>query len=176
MLTFSRSRREGRSANGTMTFRRPSAAVTNQQHQTANDASTPASALPLVIESQSARLNLPPFDGSMRYSREQLLDIFQGTSAEAVDVADLFVSGWNSMQANGATRSWGKSSEGTVPQDPTVCWESGGSVQPIGLQAMTAEEKEVSLIQANTATSIVCIRLPDAFFLLAFDRLLLEAY
>ncbi|CAK7236476.1 kinesin-like protein [Sporothrix bragantina] len=135
------SRRDGRSANGTLTFRRPSAAVVNQQSQTTLDASTPA--LPSVTESPAARPNLPAFDGSLRYSRDQLLDIFKGTPQTAIDVSNLFVGGWSTTQVNGAPRGWGKSSEGTIPQDPTVCWDSNGNVAPIGLQQMTEEEKEV---------------------------------
>ncbi|CAK7212135.1 kinesin-like protein [Sporothrix curviconia] len=134
-------RRDGRSANGTLTFRRPSAVVINQQSQNAPDASTPA--LPSVLESPATRPNLPLFDGSLRYSREQLLDIYKGTPSTAIDVSNLFVGGWSTTQVNGATRGWGKSSEGTIPQDPTVCWDSNGSVAPIGLQEMTEEEKEV---------------------------------
>ena len=141
ILTSSRSRRDGRSANGTLTFRRPSAAIANQQPQTAPDAAAPA--LPSLAESQSAQTSRPPFDGSLRYSRDQLMDIFKGTSTGAVDVDGLFVGGWNTTQVNGAPRGWGKSSEGTVPQDPTVCWDTNGGITPVGLQEMTEEEKEV---------------------------------
>ncbi|OAA65175.1 gyf domain containing protein [Niveomyces insectorum RCEF 264] len=135
------SRREGRPANGTMTFRRTSTAPSSQQSQAASDATTSATA-PSASEPQSALPDLPPFDGSLRYSREQLLGIYKATPVESIDVANLFVSGWNPSQANGATRGWGKSSEGTVPQDPTVCWDSNGRAKLMGLQEMTAEEKE----------------------------------
>ncbi|CAK7237240.1 kinesin-like protein [Sporothrix eucalyptigena] len=133
--------RHGRSANGTLTFRRPSAAVVNQQSQTASDASVPA--LPSLTESSVIRPNLPPFDGSLRYSRDQLLEIFKGMLPNSVDVNNLFVGGWSTTQVNGAPRGWGKSSEGTIPQDPTVCWDANGSIAPIGLQEMTEEEKEL---------------------------------
>ncbi|CAK7266591.1 kinesin-like protein [Sporothrix epigloea] len=134
-------RRDGRSANGTLTFRRPSAAIVNQQPQTASDASTPA--LPSVPGTPVARSNLPSFDGSLRYSREQLLDIFKGAPPTTTDVSDLFVGGWSNAQLNGTPRGWGKASEATVSQDPTVCWDSSGNVMPIGLQEMTEEEKEI---------------------------------
>ncbi|KIH90990.1 hypothetical protein SPBR_01203 [Sporothrix brasiliensis 5110] len=117
-------RRDGRSANGTLTFRRPSAAVVNQQSQAASDTSAPA--LPSVTESQAAQQSLPPYDGSMRYSH----------------VNNLLVEGWNTTQINGVARSWGKSSDGTVPQDPTVCWDATGGVTPMALQEMTEDEKE----------------------------------
>lgn len=93
-------------------------------------------------ESHDAQLALPPFDGSLRYSRENLLDIYNGT-ASPTGVHDLFVNGWNPTQAQSAQRGWGKSSEGTIPQDPTVCWDPSGSVRPIGTQDMTEQEKEV---------------------------------
>ncbi|KAL1888885.1 kinesin-like protein [Sporothrix stenoceras] len=134
------SRRDGRSANGTLTFRRPSAAVVNQQSQAAPDASAPV--LPSLTESQAARPSLPPYDGTMRYSRGQIVDILKGTQPGTIDVNSLFVEGWNATQANGAARGWGKSLEGTIPQDPTVCWDTSGGVTPMALQEMTEEEKE----------------------------------
>ncbi|ERT00571.1 hypothetical protein HMPREF1624_03945 [Sporothrix schenckii ATCC 58251] len=133
-------RRDGRSANGTLTFRRPSAAVVNQESQAAPDTSAPA--LPSLTESQAAQQSLPPYDGSMRYSRDQIVDIFKGTQPGLVDVNNLLVEGWNTTQINGAARSWGKSSDGTVPQDPTVCWDATGGVTPMALQEMTEDEKE----------------------------------
>lgn len=147
ILTSPRSRRDGRSANGTLTFRRPSAVIANQQPQTAPDAATPA--LPSLTESQSAQMGLPPFDGSLRYSRGQILDIFKGKGSSTGAVDDLFVGGWNTTQVNGASRGWGKSSEGTVPQDPTVCWDANGGIPPVGLHEMTEEEKEVCTDQSE---------------------------
>ncbi|CAK7275385.1 kinesin-like protein [Sporothrix epigloea] len=134
-------RRDGRPANGTLTFRRPSAAVVSQQSQIVPDASTHT--LPSVPGSPVARPNLPPFDGSLRYSRDQLLDIFKGAPPTTTDVSDLFVGGWSTSQPNGTPRGWGKTSEGAIPQDPSVCWDASGNVMPIGLQEMTEEEKEI---------------------------------
>lgn len=141
MLYSHRSRREGRSTNGTLTFRRPITTPSNQASQAASDV---ASALPpLVTEALSAQSPSLPTDRSLRYSRDQLLSLFQANGIESADASNLFVSGWNPTHVNGTARGWGKSSEGTVPQDPTVCWDVAGSVKPIGLQDLSVEEREV---------------------------------
>jgi hypothetical protein len=84
-------------------------------------------------------------DGGARYSRDQLLDVYRMQSATptSIDVSDLFVNGWNPAHANGTGRSsWGKN-DGYVPQEPGICWDVGGQVKPMGLQAMSEEEREV---------------------------------
>ncbi|EFX02117.1 gyf domain containing protein [Grosmannia clavigera kw1407] len=135
------SRREGRSTNGTLTFRRPITTPSNQAPQTASDVS---SALPpLVTETLPAQSPSHPTDRSLRYSRDHLLDLFQANGNESADASNLFVSGWNPTQVNGTARGWGKSLDGTVPQDPTVCWDAAGSIKPIGLQDMSAEDSEM---------------------------------
>lgn len=84
-----------------------------------------------------------PTDGSLRYTKEQLLALAKA-QAPSVDLSSLLISGWNPGQVNGTpARGWGKTNENHVPQDPGVCWDANGQVKPIGLQEMSAEEREV---------------------------------
>ena len=142
VLTLSnRARRDGRSANGTLTFRRSSTTPANQGqaasetpiHSNPADNAAPQSVAALLAE------------GSTRYSRDQLLDIYKAQvepRSRDLDVSDLYMQGWNPGHVNGTSRSsWGKN-EGYVPQDPGVCWDSSGQVKPLGLHQMTQEEKE----------------------------------
>lgn len=134
------SRRDGRSVNGTMTFRRTATSATNPQSTSGSDAAAPSMA---PTEPHTAQPPLPTFDGSLRYSRDDLIDIYKGVSLGAVN--ELYVNGWDPTQTQSAQRGWGKSSEGTIPQDPTVCWEPNGSVRPVGIHEMTDQEKEMFL-------------------------------
>lgn len=56
--------------------------------------------------------------------------------------------GWNPGQVNGggASRAWGKSNENHVPQEPGACWDDNGESTPLGLQAVSAEEREVGYL------------------------------
>lgn len=69
----SRSRREGRSANGTMTFRRSAAAPSSQSSQPAPDATVPTPAAPETA--QPLQTPSLPTDRSLRYTRDQLLSL-----------------------------------------------------------------------------------------------------
>jgi len=133
--------RNGRAPNGTVTLRRSSTTPFNQSQSAtgAPPAQTPA-------EESSIHLTSPGGmpEGSYRYSREDLLEIWRQTSGatQHVDVTSLFMSTWSPGQVNGHSgRSWMKS--GDVPQDPGVCWDASGKTKPIGLQDMSEEEREV---------------------------------
>lgn len=100
------------------------------------------SAMPVGSTHGEATANPP------RYSRDQLLSIFatsQQPNASQPDVSSLFLPGWNPGHVNGtSTRGWGKSSDAhPAPQEPDICWNTSGSVKAVGLQEMSAEEKEV---------------------------------
>lgn len=125
-----------------MTFRRSAAAPSSQSSQPAPDATVPTPAAPETA--QPLQTPSLPTDRSLRYTRDQLLSLFHASNdAAAIDASNLFVSGWNPTQVNGAARGWGKASEGTIPQDPTVCWDASGGLKPVGSFEMTAEEKEL---------------------------------
>jgi len=142
-LTLSnRARRDGRSANGTVTFRRSSTTPANQAQPSSETSIHSNLAENAAPQSVAALLA----EGSNRYSREQLFDIYRTRiepRARDLDVTDLYSQGWNPGHVNGASRSgWGKN-DSYVPQDPGVCWDSNGQVKPIGLQEMTQDEKDV---------------------------------
>jgi len=148
LLCLFRSRRDGRSSNGTLTFRRPSAAPQNQtpqsvtapdntmQFPTADSTSTPQAA-PVPTDLSAAR-----------YSKEHLLGLYRdgvGTASQG-SISRLYMDGWNpgAGQLNGhSSRGWGKPQEPQPVQDPDVCWNSAADMRPLGLQEMSLEEKEV---------------------------------
>lgn len=140
-------RRDGRPSNGTMTFRRSSTTPFNNQSTAQNTPAVDGAAV--QAPSQSAA-DGAPYDGPLRYTREQLLEICRNTDS-VVTVDNLFVSGWTPTPVNGTpVRNWGKPNENHVPQDPSVCWDTNGSVKPIGMQEMTHEEKELFASDVNS--------------------------
>lgn len=142
------SRRDGRSNNGTMTFRRSSTTPFNNQ----STSQPPPPADGPAPQAQPTPVDVVPFDGSLRYTKEQLLEIYKvSDTGAAANVESLFVAGWNPAPVNGnAARNWGKGNEAIVPQDPSVCWDTSGTVKPIGLQEMSAEEKELFNSDVNS--------------------------
>lgn len=142
------SRRDGRSTNGTMTFRRSSTTPFNNQ----STSQPPPPADGPAPQAQPTPADVVPFDGSFRYTKEQLLEIYKvSDTGAAANVESLFVAGWTPAPVNGsAARNWGKGNESHVPQDPSVCWDSSGMVKPIGLQEMSVEEKELFNSDVNS--------------------------
>lgn len=140
-------------SNGTRTFRRASTTPFNQssiaspadvsQH-TAND-----------LPPMSANPQSNPFDSlnTLRYTREELLDIYKHHyEPSQIDTSGLLMPNWNPAQANGNhPRPWGKTSDSPhVPQDPSVCWDSNGTVKPISFDEMSAEEREMFATDVNS--------------------------
>ncbi|KAI1824052.1 hypothetical protein F4861DRAFT_507595 [Xylaria intraflava] len=141
--------RPGRTMNGTLTFRRTSTTPSSQTPSQTNssepvappDEPAPIGAMPVgstAVESAQPR----------RYSRDEMLSILnmqQDSRTQPSDVSSLFISGWNPGHANGiASRGWGKTPDSHVlPQEPDVCWEPQGSTKAIGVQEMSAEEREL---------------------------------
>ncbi|KAL2264212.1 hypothetical protein VTK26DRAFT_488 [Humicola hyalothermophila] len=141
-------------SNGTRTFRRASTTPFNQSATASPaDASQTSSATelpPLSTNSQPAALDS---SSSLRYSREELLDIYKNhVEPNPVDASALLMPTWNPGQSNGNhSRAWGKSSDSPhVPQDPSVCWDSNGTVKPISLESMSAEEREIFATDVNS--------------------------
>ena len=67
------------------------------------------------------------------------------------DLANLLEPTWNPGYVNGnSARPWGKSESSHVPQDPGVCWDTSGTTHPIGLQDMSAEERELFVSDVNS--------------------------
>ncbi|KAB5540583.1 hypothetical protein GE09DRAFT_1137787 [Coniochaeta sp. 2T2.1] len=151
------SRREGRTTNGTLTFRRSSTTPFNQSapHPQNDTPQTPAAEQPSSNVPQT-----PSFDSSSsrRYSKEQLLDLYRNLpDTRHPEVSNLFAPGWNPGQVNGGTsaRPWGKAGDSNhVAPDPGVCWNSEGTMLPVGLVGMTAEEKELFSTDVNSPLKI----------------------
>ena len=144
--------RQGRSTNGTLTFRRTSttpSSQTSSQMQASTESIHSTIADPTVISAMPVgSTNVESSTNPPRYSRDQLLSVFasqQQPNTNQTDVTSLFLPGWNPGHVNGtSTRGWGKSADThPAPQEPDLCWDSTGSVKPVGLQEMSSEEKEV---------------------------------
>lgn len=153
LLICRRPRRENRAPNGTLTLRRTSA-TPHSNANAQNSAQGEATASALNAESSASQTqqysNLGVDSvGEARFSKDKLLELFrrQQTSEDVrPDVSKLYVNNWdpaNTQSTNG--RGWGKSTD-TRDQNygPEVCWDTSGHMQPIGLEEMTEEEKEVS--------------------------------
>ncbi|KAK4188903.1 hypothetical protein QBC35DRAFT_179948 [Podospora australis] len=137
-------------ANGTRTFRRSSTTPFNP-NSTSNASSTFAEGMQNSVSDMSSYSSnnqsaYADSQGDMRYTRDQLLDIYKTTDMGQIDAASLFTPTWDPSHVNGnqSSRPWGKAGEtGHIPQDPTVCWDAAGNVKPINLEPMTAEEREL---------------------------------
>lgn len=86
----------------------------------------------------------------MRYSKEQLLDLYKaqlGVEGSLRDaLPDLYIGGWQPEISNGVGgASWSRSDQSRENQQgPDVCWDKDGAVEPLGLMEMDDEEREVS--------------------------------
>lgn len=134
---FCRARRDGRSANGTMTFRRASTTPLGQmQNHPPTDLAQPSSAEPAAA---MASFEAEP----SRYTKDDLLDVFRAQKMTD-DPSRLYISGWDPSNINGTSgRGWGKSNENHIPQEPGACWDQNGETAPMGLQDYSMDEKEV---------------------------------
>ncbi|KAL2133308.1 hypothetical protein VTI74DRAFT_2574 [Chaetomium olivicolor] len=140
-------------SNGTRTFRRASTTPFNQSATASSaDLSQPAAT---DLASSSAHPQSAAFDSTSgpRYSRAELLDIYQNHfEPSKIDTSGLLMPTWNPAQPNGVQpRPWGKTSDSPhVPQDPSVCWDSDGSVKPISFEEMSAEERDMFATDVNS--------------------------
>ncbi|KAK8052468.1 hypothetical protein PG993_003853 [Apiospora rasikravindrae] len=135
--------RQGRSTNGTLTFRRSSTTPSQSMSQS----NVPSEAVP----SSTAPPESHPVPS--QYSRERMLSIYD--HLEPVDASSLFVQGWNPGHVNGnstATRGWGNRNDTHVlPQEPDLCWDASGSTIASNLDHLTPEEKELLASDINAA-------------------------
>lgn len=140
-----RSRRDGRSSNGTLTFRRPSATPQSLSQSSA----IAESPLQTPIPDPALASPTPPAPtsiGAARYSKEQLLELSRSAGGAQPDVSRLFMDGWSPGAGHvngGASRGWGKPTEYNTGPEADMCWSSEAGAKPLGLQEMSAEEKEV---------------------------------
>ena len=84
------------------------------------------------------------------------MEIYQATHPlSQPQLTALLEPSWNPAHVNGhSARPWGKSDSSHVPQDPSVCWDPNGTTLPIGLQEMSAEEKELFMSDVNSPLKI----------------------
>ncbi|KAF5666347.1 GYF domain-containing protein [Fusarium heterosporum] len=142
-------KRDGRSTNGTLTFRRSSTTPLGQPSSqpppsTDHAVQHPATESPVSVSAST--YEVPP----TRYTKDDLLAVFRPQQS-GEDVTHLFASGWNPGQVNGhAPRGWGKSNDNHIPQEPGACWDDSGDITPIGLQDMSLEEKEAFNTEINS--------------------------
>lgn len=60
------------------------------------------------------------------------------------NLSNLMVGDWSPGMADGARNgSWNKMDEDANGTGPDLCWEQNGKLEPLGLDPMTAEEKDV---------------------------------
>ncbi|PHH78474.1 hypothetical protein CDD82_3027 [Ophiocordyceps australis] len=142
------SRRDGRSANGTLTFRRSSTTPTG--HASISHSSTDSAVQLPNLEDSYPVAPAPHELEPSRYTKDELLDMFRPLKP-VDDSSRLFVPGWNPMGTNGNNaRGWNRSSDGHVPQEPGACWDHNGDSVPLGLQHLSAEEKEAFTAEINS--------------------------
>lgn len=145
ILTPAHRSRQGRSTNGTLTFRRSSTTPSQSLNQ-ANIPSEPAQP-PAVAQSN---------DGAMqRYSREQMLAILDRLPAPAPDdVSPLLMPGWVPGQLNGnstAPRGWGTRNDTHVlPQEPDVCWDASAAGRASNLRNINPDERDLLASDINS--------------------------
>ncbi|RYP70222.1 hypothetical protein DL771_005609 [Monosporascus sp. 5C6A] len=151
--------RQGRSTNGTLTFRRtsttPSSQTSNQMQASTESIQSGVSDPAIVSAMPVGSTNVENATNPPRYSRDQILSIFatsEQSSSNQPDVSSLFLPGWNPGHANGTSaRGWGKSTDThAAPQEPDLCWNTAGSVKAVGLQEMSSEEKELFESDVNS--------------------------
>ncbi|KAF5025931.1 hypothetical protein F66182_1966 [Fusarium sp. NRRL 66182] len=145
-------RRDGRSTNGTLTFRRSSTTPLGQP------SSQPPLSTDHAVQPPAAESHIAPVTASAatyelspaRYTREELLSMFR-LQKPTDEPSRLFAPGWNPGQLNGHTpRGWGKSNDNHIPQEPNACWDDSGDTIPMGLQDMSLEEKEAFNTDINS--------------------------
>ncbi|TWU79052.1 hypothetical protein ED733_008567 [Metarhizium rileyi] len=142
------SRRDGRSANGTLTLRRSSTTPIGQASQP-TPSTDHAVQQPISVDTTSLLPSSYEL-GPARYTKDDLLAMFQ-TQKPGDDVSRLFISGWDPAHLNGGNvRGWGKTNDSHVPQEPGACWDHNGHTAPMGLLDFSAEEKEAFSTEINS--------------------------
>ena len=147
LLTYGCNR--SRRTNGaTQTFRRPSLATSFSNSNTNHQREASA-------DSQPARY-VPPHRngvmGDMRYNKEQLLDIYKAQEQEGGSrdsLTSLYVGDVNGVG------NWSRREEPSQVPGTELCWDSEGSMMPLGLADMTEEEKEVCSTSMRVGKSLI---------------------
>ncbi len=148
-LIFPRSRSRSRVNGATQTFRRPSLATTpSQTHSQPREGTNTNNGgvyIPphLNANNPASLRNLPP--GETRYSKDQLLNIFQtlkDSSALDRNLEDIFLGTWDPLDAKNGPTNPGPRGDQSV--GPEVCWNHDVNPEPLAMTGMTEDEKQVS--------------------------------
>ena len=130
----------------TQTFRRPSLATTPSQ--TRESASATNNGGVYIPPHHSSMSRNPPPPGETRYSKEQLLNIFQilkDTSALDRNLEEIFSGTWDPLDDKSGSGGHGPGDSSDNTPGPEVCWNYGLHPEPFGLTDMTEDEKQVGL-------------------------------
>ncbi|RMD44575.1 hypothetical protein DV735_g600, partial [Chaetothyriales sp. CBS 134920] len=155
---WSRNRPNG----ATHTFRRPSSNTVNTTSTTTSSAAPP----PSTTAPSTSGLYIPPHLNSShrsyrngmatdtRYTKEQLLDVFQAQKDSgqlASRLADSFVGAWDPLSdTNGLSAPPSRTDRDQFP-GPEVCWSySSSPPPPLGLVDMAEEEKQLFVTSVNS--------------------------
>ena len=153
-LVISYFRTRARTNGATQTFRRPSVATNLSQPKESsqsNNIPTPSSANvyvpPHLNSNYQSSYNRNGPSNESRYSKDQLLDLFRTQDRNGFTntrINDLHVDGWSPGTINGTSNGgWGKRDDNKEVAGPDICWDREGSVNPMAMQEVTEEEKEV---------------------------------
>ena len=147
-----------RRPNGTThTFRRPSANTTPQARDSTqqNAPSTGVYVPPHLNSSHPAHAYRNGTSADTRYSKDQLLDVFQNQKDSGGldrNLQDLFLGSWDSSSTdNGVSTSVSKDQY----PGPEVCWDYGAGSTPLGLMDMSEEERTLFTSSVNAPVKTV---------------------
>ena len=135
-------------------------ASASSQHQ--DSSSTAASQPPRYVPPH--RSNGSIASENLRYSKEQLLDLYKAQQSSSGGLQDelpnLFLGGWQPDATNGASASgWTRSEQIRDSQPgPEVCWDKDGVVEPLGLIELNDEEREVRYATTSALVLALAIR------------------
>ncbi|KAE8442572.1 hypothetical protein EG329_003059 [Mollisiaceae sp. DMI_Dod_QoI] len=141
---FIRARRENRTTNGLVSFRRPSSTPFAQSTSQGDPPlSTPTTETPL---SHQPSTTFEQGAENYRYSREFLLGIYQQQKESGAlkdDISHLYAENWNPEQssATNGRSGWGRSTDGRDNHGPEVCWNKNADTEPLAMHEMTEDEK-----------------------------------
>ena len=150
-----RYRSRNRPNGSTQTFRRTSSNVNREPAQATASTSNAGLYVPPHMSSTYSATLRNGVDGESRYSKEQLLGIYQDQQAAGVldkDLGSLVLGAWNPLTVqNGGSNSWSKSEGKDTSSGPEICWDHSPGRQPFGLTEMDENEKTVGVTFYNTS-------------------------
>ncbi|EXJ95633.1 hypothetical protein A1O1_00755 [Capronia coronata CBS 617.96] len=151
---WSRSRVNG----ATQTFRRTSSATTSAQapSQTRESGNNHGGAYipPHLNTNNTSTSSRNAAPGGARYSKDQLLSIYQSLKESSTldrDLEDIFQGTWDPLEAKNGNANQGARGDGKDPAPgPEICWNYESNTEPFGLRGMTEEEKQLFSTSVNS--------------------------